>query len=179
VIVIVNWVVVVIVIVNWVVVVIVIVNRLVGVIVIVNRVVVVMVVVNWVVVVIVIVNWVVVVIVIVNLVVGVIVIVNWLVVVIMLTGAVGLGGQQHGVEDLVFVLLVQHPALPQVRRQLPRGDGPRQLVAFTLHLLPQGVRVHHLLGPASAPALGPALRRASSSTHSVLHPLVLGRMATT
>lgn len=64
-----------------------------------------------------------------------------------LTRAICFRDQQHGVENLVFVLLIQDFALAEVGRELGWGDGPAQVVAFALHLLPQ--RLHIVAHPRS------------------------------
>lgn len=65
------------------------------------------------------------------------------------TCAVCFGDQQHGVEDLILILLIQDFALAEVGGQLRWRDGATQFVTFALQLLPQ--RLHIVTCPVFHP----------------------------
>lgn len=74
---------------------------------------------------------------------------------LLLTSAICFRDQQHGVENLIFILLIQDFALAEVGGELRRGDGAAQVIAFALHLLPQCI---------------PIIRHPTSTVFHLSHP---------
>lgn len=68
-----------------------------------------------------------------------------------LTGAVDAAREAVGAQHLLLVLLVDDPALAQIRRELGRVEGARQPVPDALDPLPQRVLLG--LGPRAGPGL--------------------------
>lgn len=80
-----------------------------------------------------------------------------------LTGAVYTAREAVGAQHLLLVLLVDDPALAQIRRELGRVEGARQPVPDALDPLPQRVLLR--LGPGAGPSLLIGLPSLGSARH--------------